>query len=338
MLSLHQTHHVPDALLEIKNSTEIHTVFDQPTLLFLEGERTQPLFVSILLHANEDTGFLAMQQLLRKYSQPHHRLPRSLIIFFGNIEASKKGVRRLQGQPDYNRVWPGGDYPECDETRLMRQVVDVVSGYQPFASVDIHNNTGKNPHYGCINRLQPHFLKLAALFSRTVVFFETPKGVQSMAMAEYCPSITLECGQPHQPHGIEHAIDYVDTLLHLDDLESHPVEKKDIDVYQTVARVIVPPNTTFSFTRRDVDIKFSPELEKLNFSELSGETVFAEAHSNARLLALDDHEQDISDTLFTNRNQQILLIKPLMPAMLTLDKNIIRQDCLCYLMKRLPLE
>ncbi len=338
MLKLNQIHDLPEALLEIKNSTDIHTVFDQPTLLFVEGKHKHPLFVSILLHANEDTGFLAIQQLLRKYSQPHHQLPRSMIIFFGNIEASKKGLRRLKGQPDYNRVWPGGDHPECEETRLMQNVVDVVAQHKPFASIDIHNNTGKNPHYGCINRLEPRFFKLAALFSRTVVFFETPKGVQSMAMAEYCPSITLECGQPHQPHGIKHAADYVETVLHLDDLDSHPVESKDIDIYQTVARVIVPRETTFSFTRQDVDIHFHPELEKLNFSELSGETVFAETRNNANLQALDEHEQDITDELFEVKNHQIILKKPLMPAMLTLDENIIRQDCLCYLMKRLALE
>ena len=337
MLALNQTHHIPDALLKINNSSEIHTVFDQPTLLFVEGEHKNPLFISVLLHANEDTGFLAIQQLLRKYSQPHHPLPRSMIIFFGNIKASKKGVRRLEGQPDYNRVWPGGDYPECEETRLMQHVVNVVAEHKPFASIDIHNNTGKNPHYGCINRLETQFLQLAALFSRTVVFFETPKGVQSMAMAEHCPSITLECGQPHQPHGIEHAADYVETVLHLESLDAHPVDKKDIDIYQTVALVKVPDNYTFSFSDPKADILFNPQLDKMNFSELNGKTVFAETYSNANLLALDDHEQDVSDNYFAVQNKQIILTKSLMPAMLTLDEKIIRQDCLCYLMKRLEL-
>lgn len=343
MLKLNIINKTPPALLEIENSTDIYKVFDQPTLLTLdckncyvkEVENKHPLFISVLLHANEDTGFLAVQQLLRKYEE--HELPRSLIIFFGNIAASREGLRRLKGQPDYNRVWPGTLHPESDESRLMQEVVNFVSARQPFASIDIHNNTGKNPHYGCINKLDTAFLQLAALFSRTVVFFETPKGVQSMAMAEHCPSITIECGQPHQPHGIKHAADFVDTVLHLEDLHTTFVDAKNIDIYQTVARVKVPENISFSFTDPTSDILFKSQLDKMNFAELSGETIFGEVQnqSNATLLALDDHEQDVSDEFFINRDNQLILTKPLMPAMLTLDEKIIRQDCLCYLMKRL---
>ncbi|MFZ3041956.1 MAG: hypothetical protein WA108_09235 [Thiobacillus sp.] len=32
---------------------------------------------------------------------------------------------------------------------------------------------------------------------------------------------------------------------------------------------------------------------------------------------------------------EITLRKPLMPAMLTRDEQVIRQDCLCYLMERI---
>jgi len=39
-----------------------------------------------------------------------------------------------------------------------------------FASVDIHNNTGLNPHYGCVTALRHASLHLAAMFSRTVVY------------------------------------------------------------------------------------------------------------------------------------------------------------------------
>ncbi len=158
-----------------------------------------------------------------------------------------------------------------------------------------------------------------------------------MAMAEHCPSITLECGQPHQPHGIEHAADYVETVLHLENLNAHGVTAKDIDIYQTVALVKVPEQYTFSFSDPTADIVFRAELDKMNFSELHGETVFATTHNHANLLALDDHEQDVSDEYFVVRDQKIILTKALMPAMLTLDEKIIRQDCLCYLMKRLKL-
>ncbi len=41
---------------------------------------------------------------------------------------------------------------------------------------------------------------------------------------------------------------------------------------------------------------------------------------------------------FSYDNYEIRTRVPLMPSMLTLDSQVIRQDCLCYLMERLPLE
>jgi hypothetical protein len=57
--------------------------------------------------------------------------------------------------------------------------------------------------------------------------------------------------------------------------------------------------------------------------------------SPARLQALDEHGEDIGDRLFDYRQDEIKLRRPLMPAMLTRDERVIRQDCLCYLMERI---
>ena len=52
--------------------------------------------------------------------------------------------------------------------------------------------------------------------------------------------------------------------------------------------------------------------------------------------AFNDNDEELGEKLFYINNQQIKLTKPMMPAMLTLDEAIIRQDCFCYLMERLP--
>lgn len=343
MLKLEELTHVPDELLAIENTTELHTIFKHPTLLHLEGENKNPLFISVLLHANEDTGFFAVQSLLKHYQDKP--LPRSLSIFFGNIEAAKEGVRRLEGQPDYNRVWPGTDHPDCPETRLMQKVVDSIAKRKPFASIDIHNNTGKNPHYGCINNLKKTSIHLASLFSHIVVYFETPKGVQSMAMSKLCPAITIECGKPHLAHGIEHALDFVETVLHLDTLEPHAGHPDNVDIFHTVARVTVPDSVDFAFSENEKsenppDIIFSENIDRINFSKLPQNTVLASIYSdvNEPLKAWDDNENDVTSAYFkidTTENgiKQLKLKRSLMPAMLTLDKQIVRQDCLCYLME-----
>lgn len=339
MIPLLEIHEVPEGLLEIEEASQLHTVMPHPTLLFLEGQKKEPLFVSVLLHGNEDTGLLAIQKILRKYAE--HRLPRSLIVFFGNIYAAKEGLRRLEGQPDYNRVWPGGDACHTPEGELIARVVKKVTKQKLFASIDIHNNTGKNPHYGCINRLDHDFLYLASLFGRTVVFFETPTGVQSLAMAQYSPAITVECGKPHLQKGTDHAAEFVDSLLHLSAFPDHAVyNEKELDVCHTVAKVTIPEAYSFSYTDKDADIRLLASLEESNFSMLEEGTLFAyvKEERGARFEVYDDADRECFDVYFRIENGEVRLKKPLMPSMITLDEKVIRQDCFCYLMERIDLE
>lgn len=95
---------VPDGLLSV-SAESLHSILNKPTLIHLTGKHPEPLFVSVLLHGNETTGFFAIQELLKQYQD--QTLPRSLSIFFGNIKAASLGLRRLDGQPDFNRIWPG---------------------------------------------------------------------------------------------------------------------------------------------------------------------------------------------------------------------------------------
>ena len=96
---------LPAGFLDIE-AHRLHTLFDGPTLVHLPGRLPEPLFVSILLHGNEITGLLAVQQLLKYYGD--RQLPRSLSLLIGNIDAARARVRRLDTQPDYNRIWRGG--------------------------------------------------------------------------------------------------------------------------------------------------------------------------------------------------------------------------------------
>ena len=336
MITLNEIYEVPQKLLEITDARKLHSIFPHPTLMILEGHRTEALFVTVLLHGNEDTGLFAIQKILKKYADK--RLPRSLIVFFGNIKAAREGLRRLDGQHDYNRVWPGGEETESEEGKLIAKVMECVTHQPLFASIDIHNNTGKNPYYGCINLLAPDFLYLASLFSRTIVYFETPKGVQSLALAEYCPAVTVECGKPHLSQGFDHAAEFVDTMLHLAEFPHHSLQK-DTDVYHTAARVTIPQHFSFSFSKRESDILLLSELENDNFSQLPAGTIFAYIRegSGARFEVYDDDGNERFDDYFIIKESTIRLKKPIMPSMITLDERVIRQDCFCYLMERVAL-
>ncbi|HET9463749.1 MAG TPA: M14 family metallopeptidase [Thiobacillus sp.] len=325
---------LPSGLLDLPAS-RLGEVLPGPTLIHLPGRRTPPLFVSVLLHGNEGTGWLAAQSVLKKYAAAE--LPRALSLFIGNVEAARSGLRRLDGQPDYNRVWPGSEEAHSAELAMMQQVVDAMRARGVFASIDIHNNTGLNPHYACVNRLDQDFLHLAALFSRIVVYFIRPRGVQSAAFAELCPAVTVECGKPGMPDSVEHAAAFMEAGLHLAEFPVHPVPPHDVDLFHTVATIRVPEQSSFGFNAPAADIDFVPELDHFNFRELKHGDLLGRVRqdSPARLQALDENGEDIGARLFDYRHGEITLRQPLMPAMLTRDERVIRQDCLCYLMERI---
>jgi hypothetical protein len=324
--------HIPPGLLEA-SAHDLHLILPGPTLIHLEGQRWPPLFVCVLLHGNETTGLQAVQALLQR----HRQLPRALSLFIGNVQAAREGLRFLPGQPDYNRVWPKTDAPASPEADMLREVTEVMAARGVFASVDIHNNTGLNPHYACVNRLDNRFLQLASLFSRTVVYFRCPKGVQSMAFAELCPAATLECGRPGQTRGLQHAVDYLNACINLSEIPTHPVPHHDVDLFHTVAVVKVPDELDFSFSRPAADMLFNDDLEQLNFRELPASTALGRIAPGepVKLIATSEQGDDVTAEYFENAGGRLALKRSTMPSMLTLDERVIRQDCLCYLMERL---
>jgi len=333
---LREYHDLPPGLLTAE-PTALAELLGGPSLIHLPGRREQPLFVSVLLHGNETTGVFAVQELLRKFQDKE--LPRALSLFVGNVAAARDGVRRLAGQPDYNRVWPGGEDCDSPEQRLMQEVLDIMQARQPFASVDVHNNTGINPHYACINRIDHRFMHLASLFSRTLVYFIRPRGVQSMAFARLCPAVTVECGKVGQSAGELHVREFLDACLHLSDIPAHPVAAHDVDLYHTVATVRVPRVFSFGFGEQPVDICFINDLDHLNFRELPPGTTLAQLNGvdGMPLEAVDEQGLEVAERFFTVEGRLLRTRRALMPAMLTLDERVIRQDCLGYLMERYPL-
>ncbi len=334
---LQELYAIPPGLLDLQ-ARDLAGALGAPSLIHLPGAREPALFVSVLMHGNETVGWDAARRLLGRYhAGAGFDLPRALSLFIGNVDAAAKGVRRLDGQPDYNRVWPGGEAPASPEQAMMRRVFDVMRTRGVFASVDVHNNTGVNPHYACVNRLDNRFLHLATLFGRTVVYFIRPTGVQSLAMAQLCPAVTLECGKVGQALGVEHAGNYLDACLHLSEHPITPVPAHDIALFHTVAQVKIPAAVRFSVDGEDAPLTLSPELDHLNFRELPAGTTLGRLGQGCTDLCLevvDESGADVSARYFSADDGELRFRLPVMPSMLTLDAKVIRQDCLCYLMER----
>lgn len=330
---LKEFNHIPEGLLVAKPE-ELDQLLGGPTLISLPGVKAEPLFISVLQHGNEHTGFEAVQKILIKYR--YIDLPRSLEIFIGNVAAATRHERRQDDQVDYNRVWPGHQYGECEEAAMMQYLLDKMAEKRVFASIDIHNNTGLNPHYACINKMDPEFIFLATLFSRTIVYFTRPLGVQSLAFAELCPALTVECGLPGQQYGEQHAIEFIEACMNLSTIPTQELVDRDYRVYSMVAIVKLSKDTSFSYRNKEADIVLEGDLDFLNFRELEPGTRLGlyKGDSCKGVEVWNNQGENVAKDYFHFEKNEIKFAKSVMPSMLTSDEHIIRQDCLCYLMER----
>ena len=309
----------------------LHEELPGPTLVHINGKREPAIFLTVLLHGNENSGWEVVKNILNKYKG--ETLPRSLSIFIGNVKAARYKKRKLETQTDFNRIWGSGETPEH---LMVQSVIKTMRERKIFASIDIHNNNGLNPHYACINKLDGRFLKLAREFSRMVIYFIRPTGVQSLAFSELCPSVTLECGQPGDEYGIQLTTHYVDKMLNLVTLKPEPGIEDTIDLYHTIGIAKIPEEYDFSFNGDKADIEFVKGIETLNFEEISGDTLLGKVKDNITkpLIVMNEEGDDIFDQYFSVHDNKLATKLAIVPAMLTTDNNIVKQDCLCYLMER----
>ncbi len=325
-------HELPEAFFHIDN-TLIRDAFPNPSLVYLKGKDERAIFVSILLHGNEHTGLEVMQRLLSEYDE----LPRSIIMFVGNVRATELSHRFLPDQEDFNRCWPGTWHDSSETTRLLQNVFDLVSQNDLFAAIDIHNNTGNNPHYACITDPNYTNQQLAARFNSIAVTFRRPRGVCTMAFDGVCPACTLECGVPGDIDGINHAVRFLEGLLTLEALPSEKPDRKALHLVQTLVTLKVPPHVSFGFDPAiETDLMLADDMERRNFKLYPTEEPFAITRIDNPLIITDQSGNDISREIIRIEEGKIFLNQSMMPAMLTHNKEVVRQDCLCYLMQDYP--
>lgn len=307
---------------------EVHRALRGPTLILIEGERGPPLVVGALLHGNEPAGLHAVQHLLRE--RGGRGLPRSLLLFIGNVDAARVRRRRLDGQPDYNRVWGEGDTPEH---AMAARVLDEVRRRAPLAVVDVHNNTGRNPHYSLAPRLTPGVLQLASGFSPIIVHSPYPQTTFAAAAASFTPAVTLECGTPWDAEGYAAAASFIERLLVLDGIpDEWPAE---VSLHESLACVRIPHDVSFGFDG-EAELVLRADLEEANFKALPPGEVIAHVKpgSRGRLLAFDDDGVDVTERFFAREGDRLVTTRSVVPAMFTLDERVIRQDCVGYLLER----
>lgn len=309
---------------------KLHDLIGGPSLFHLKGQTEECIFISTLLHANETSGFLALQ---RMYDYITNNPKKSIILFIGNTFAAKEGQRHLDGQPDYNRIWKGGPTPEH---HLAWQVKEYAREQKLFACVDVHNNTGKNPLYGCVNFLQESFIKLAGLFGSHIIYFTEPHNVLSNAFAQFCPSVTIEAGLPGEEEGIVNIEKYLKQVIELDSFSSIELNDEK-EVFQSLARIIVGEGVTVDFENSDTsecDFSFIPNIDERNFTILPRNTHLGFVKDISKIKVIGNEGQDLTEDYLKRVNGELLTNRMFMPSMFTKNVKVLKSDCLGYVMEK----
>lgn len=113
-------------------------------------------------------------------------------------------------------------------------------------------------------------------------------------------------------------------------------------IVQSIATIKVVDGVEFAFANARPDsnlaVLFCPDLDRYNFAVMPQGTVLAHllhTFDQSPLRAWSEDEQDVTADFFQLRSHQIVAKTTLYPAMITLDVQIIRQDCFGYLLKEI---
>ena len=281
-----------------------------PTLFDLRKPDQPPLFVSVLLHGNEVSGWDAVRALFAEITDA------STLLFLGNLEAAAHGVRALPGRADFNRVWEQG---ESVEAAVAAEVTAYVKAANPRMALDIHNTTGENPPYAVISRLDPETLAFAGAFSTRALLATQPHGFQTRRFAQFCTAMTIEVGTPEDPSSTTRATGFLAALLADNAPPNGARVPESLSLYETAARVTLADGTVLD-----------PDMQRFNFRTVPAGTALTRSGS-LHATAADD--RDLGPEYFGTNNGLAVLKRPTMLAMYTGEEEAARRDCLCYFLE-----
>ena len=307
-----------------------------PTLITLAGAAGPPVFLSVLLHGNEVSGWNG----LRRFLADSPTLARGAVILVGNVRAAAVALRTLPDQQDHNRIWRGAAGPEAALVEAVRGVIDEGEW---FAAIDLHNNTGHNPHYAVVTEVTPANLGLAALLSDRAVLVGEPDTVMTRVFDGVCPAVTLELGPVGDERSDLLARDYLERCFALDEVPH--ARAGDMRLFRSLARVHVTARTALAFAG-DLDapglgaspapsLALTDDAEGVNFRALPAGFELGRGHGelDALLGVLDVGHGDVTREYLELVDGRVRLTRPIIPAMYTTDPLVVRQDCLCYFME-----
>ncbi len=310
----------------------------KPALVRIPGTEPRPRarLVSCLLHGNEDSGYRAVLEVLREGA----RYPFDLWVLIGNVRAAVTGGwyahRFLEGQEDFNRVWDWRE-PTTKMRRCADAMLDELRLVDLEAGVDLHNNTGSNPHFSVLPQLSADGLELASLFSDTVLRWGMRLHTLMEALSPRCPAVAVECGLPRHAENLQWASSAVRRFLARESFEARTPPA--VTLFEQCYRVVVRPEVPFAFggvLSEELDLVVHTGLDHYNFGMLLAGTELGHVFQGAGMpvLATDMRGRETTDRFFEIHDGALRTTEDITPVMLTTTVQQIRRDCFFYIARR----
>ena len=304
-----------DERLFAVEARELHHVLTRATVFDLRRDAVRPIFVSTLLHGNETSGWDAVRRFIADFPDA------SIALFIGNVDAAAEQMRHLSSEPDFNRIWR--------QQPWHSEINQILERFKPWCGIDIHNNSGPNPHYSVVTDVSASTLALAALFSNKVIFTDHTLDILAHAVSSYCPSLTIETGTVDDPSSERRAYDF---LKRLNELGRVPNERKhELETYETIGIVKVEHEngSLENFPR------FHTSLKQKSFSTLAVGSPFIECLPPGWRVNVSDpaHARDLTHDYLEFRDRSAFLKRDVVMSMFTNTPLLAIQDCVCYFLK-----
>ncbi len=314
---------------------------DGPTAWRVPGrDRSRVRVVTTLLHGNEPSGLLAMHEWLGAGPEPAV----DVICVIANVEAARLHPvfthRMVPGRPDMNRCFLGPF--EGVEGRIARAILDLVEELKPEALVDLHNNTGHNPVYGVGVEPTPEILGLCSMFGRSFIWSHLTLGALLEAVS-VCPAVTIEVGKSGEESANVAAFEgltrFVDAhqLFEPGEVAADGVAIHDpgsVRVLRMPMRAMLEPGRRLvmaTVPHDDADLTMPDDLDRHNFDIVeAGSRIGWVRGEGCPLHLIDEYGHDRADEYFELRGQELVVRRPFMPIMITVDAAVAAADCLFY--------
>ena len=305
---------------EAKN---LHALLENPTIFDLSNGYPAS-FISVLLHGNEVTGWDAIRRYIS--TQDMSKPCNSMVLYVGNVEAAATNQRLLAQQMDFNRIWCGGNRPEHEHAE---KVVGYLREIKPRFALDIHNNSGLNPHYSVITHATIDCLFHARKFSDIALLAPKPHSVITRRLNELCPSITIEVGLSGEQDSLDRTLEYLDYVANND---ASTIERpNDLSVFRTIASMQIESSGSANFcTFPDLNA----DLQRLNFSLVPAGTYLTKTlNDDWTIKVYDNDDNDETQRYLDVNHSQVRFQQSVFMAMFTLNKQNAYQDCVCYFLE-----